>query len=80
MDGKRDWFAELVTAPLRDEVGKAIGKVTAPVHAKLDQVATDTARKVMEPVHKRVDEAVSGAADEAVKRLTKLLWPGRRRR
>jgi hypothetical protein len=81
MGGRRDWFEELVTAPLRDELGRALGKVTRPVHAKVDQVVTDTAKRVFAPVHRRIDHEVDHLADAAVDRITSLLWPrGKRRR
>lgn len=80
MEKGRDWFADLVAAPLRDELGKALDRVAAPLHAKVDQVVTDAARRAFAPMHRHIDRSVDHLADEAVERLAALLWPGARRR
>jgi hypothetical protein len=75
-----DLLREVVIAPVRAEVGRALGRVTAPVHDKRDEVAIAAARRVVAPAHAHVERLVSELADGAAERLAEALWPGGRRR
>jgi hypothetical protein len=46
-----DELFDLITAPVRHSVTRALGRATKPVHARIDRALDQAVRRIAQPVH-----------------------------
>jgi hypothetical protein len=69
----------LIAGAVKAELDRLIGRVADPIHAKVDEVITQAARRAAAPLQARLERAVSDAVQRVADGLLKAVWPEKKR-